>query len=203
MIETRLPYFKKKGYSMVRSLLAKSAAVLLLLSTALLGAPYQVDASHSDVSFKIRHLMISNVKGNFNEFSGTFDLEKGQLSSLNGTIKTASIDTGNAKRDDHLRNADFFDAKKYPSITFKLLEHKGDIVIGELTIKGVTKKVELEIEMGGEVDDPWGKHRAGFSLSGKINRKDFGLTWNKVLEAGGVAVGDKVKLSLELEGVRQ
>ena len=188
---------------MTHSLPVKLAAVLLLASTTLFGAAYNVDAAHSSVGFKVKHLMISHVKGSFNDFSGTFDLEKGHLSSLEGTIKAASVDTGNAKRDDHLRDPDFFDTEKHPAITFKLLEHKGDELIGELTIKGITKKVKLEIEMGGEIDDPWGKHRAGFSIEGKINRKDFGLTYNKLLEAGGVAVGDKVKLSLEIEGIRQ
>lgn len=190
--------FMIKGDEM--SKLAVILAGVLLSGSALIAAPYTVDVSHSNVGFKVKHMMISTVSGNFSGFSGSYDLEKGVLKSLNGTVKTATINTGIAKRDDHLRNADFFDAPKYPDITFSMLTHKGKKVTGNLSMHGITKKVTLDMEMGGVVTDPWGNQRSGFVLSGTINRKDFGLNWNKAMEAGGVVVGDEVKLIVEIEG---
>lgn len=176
---------------------------LWLGSVSLIAAPYSVDVSHSTVGFKVKHMMVSTVNGNFSGFSGVYDLEKGVLKSLSGTVKTATINTGIAKRDDHLRSADFFDTVKYPEITFAMLSHKGKKVIGNLSLHGVTKKVTMELDMGGEVTDPNGNKRSGFVLSGKINRKDFGLNWSKALEAGGVVVGDEVKLIIEIEGIEE
>lgn len=176
-------------------------AALLLNSSALFAAPYTLDVSHSQVGFKVKHMMVSTVSGNFSGFSGSYDLEKGVLKSLSGTIKATSINTGIVKRDDHLRSADFFDVAKYPEITFNLLSHKGKKVTGNLTMHGVTKKVTLDMDMGGVVTDPMGNQRSGFVLTGTINRKDFGLTWHKGMEAGGVVVGDEVKLVIEIEGI--
>lgn len=188
---------------MKKSFIAVLAAIALMGSTSLNAAVYKVDVSHSTVGFKIKHMMISTVSGKFNEFSGTYDLDKGQFKALKGTIKTASIDTEIAKRDDHLRSADFFDAAKYPEITFAMTSATKDKMTGDLTIHGVTKKVTLNIEMGGTVEDPWGNMRSGFVLTGKVNRKDFGLNWNKAIEAGGVVVGDEVKLVIEIEGIEE
>ncbi len=174
-----------------------------LLSGFLYGAPFEVDVAHSSVGFKIKHLMISNVKGNFSTFSGNYDLENGMLKSLDGTIETNSINTGIDKRDNHLRSADFFDVAKYPQMTFKMTSFDGDKVTGDLTIHGVTKSVTLEAEISGTVKDPWGSMRSSISLEGTIKRSDFGLTWNQALEAGGVVVGDEVKMSIELEGIEK
>lgn len=181
-----------------RSVLILGAAVLTLSA-----GTYRVDPSHSEIGFKVKHLMISNVKGKFDTFEGTFGLTEGKLSGLDGVVETASINTENDKRDNHLRSPDFFDAAKYPKMTMRLLSVKGEKAEVELTIRDVTKKVTLEVEMGGEVDDPWGNHRAGLELSGRINRQDFGLRWNKALETGGVVVGDEVKMTIALEGIEQ
>ncbi len=177
------------------------AAALLLAGSALMGATYEVDVSHSSVAFKVRHMMVSNVKGHFKDFSGTYELTDGVLKSLNGTVDVKSVDTGIEKRDAHLRGADFFNVEKNPEMTFVMTGLKGSKVTGNLTLNGITKAVTFEAEISGEVVDPWGNKRSGMSLEGTINRKDFGLTWNKILEAGGVAVGEDVKISLELEGI--
>jgi len=180
---------------------------LLLASTVLVSSlfagTYNIDKSHSSVAFKVKHMMISNVKGTFDQFKGSFEYDEkaNMLKSLDGVIEVASINTANEKRDKHLRADDIFDAKKYPKITFKLDKVDGDMAYGELTMKGVTKKVKLDYEAGGSIVNPWGKKVAGFSLSGKINRSDYGITWNKVLEAGGVAVSDSIKLEIDIEGV--
>lgn len=180
-----------------------STVAATLLSGFLYAAPFDVDVSHSSVGFKIKHLMISNVKGNFSTFTGTYDLDNGVLKSLEGTVDTATIDTGIEKRDNHLRSADFFDAAKYPQMTFKMTSSEADKVTGDLTIHGVTKSVTLDAEISGTVKDPWGNMRSSISLEGEIKRSDFGLTWNQALEAGGVVVGDEVKLSIELEGIEK
>lgn len=181
--------------------LLSAAAALLLTSGLLMGATYDVDPSHSSVGFKVKHLMISNVKGHFNTFSGSYDMENGKLTALTGTVEAASIDTGIEKRDNHLRSADFFDAAKYPQITFKMTKFEGDTVTGELTMHGVTLPVTLQSEVSGPIKDPWGMTRSSVSLSGKVNRMDYGLKYNQVLEAGGVAVGNEITLSVELEGI--
>jgi polyisoprenoid-binding protein YceI len=188
---------------MQRSIFLKAATVFLFVGSLLFGGSYSLDPSHSSVGFKVKHMMISNVNGNFSEFDGSFELEKGKLKALEGVVQAASISTDNAKRDNHLRSADFFDVIKYPAIKFKMVRLDGDDIIGNLSIKGVTKEVKLAVDMGGETDDPWGNHRAGFSLEGKINRQDFGLSWNKLLETGGVVVGDEIKLMIEIEGIEK
>lgn len=186
------------------TILTKSLMVLAL-SSSLFAGSYSVDVAHSSVGFKVKHLMISNVKGNFKDFSGEFEYDEksGKLVSLKGIVKAASIDTDIQKRDDHLRSADFFDVVKYPEIKFVLTRVSGEKAYGELSIHGVTKNIILEVEMGGSIQDPWGNTRVGLELEGKINREDYGLTWNKVLESGGVVVGKKVKLYIEIEGILQ
>lgn len=188
---------------MKKNILAAVIAGLLLGSTALSAALYKVDPSHSNVGFKVKHMMISTVTGKFGNFSGSYELEKGQFKSLKGDIKSASIDTGIVKRDDHLRSPDFFDAPKFGDIAFVMSSATKDKMTGNLTIRGITKKVTLDIDMGGTVTDPWGNQRSGFVLTGQINRKDFGLNWNKAIEAGGVVVGDEVKLVVEIEGIEE
>jgi len=178
-------------------------AGLLIASAGASAAVYKVDVSHSSVGFKVKHMMISTVTGKFNNFNGTYDLEKGQFKSLSGQIKADSVDTGIAKRDDHLRSADFFDAAKFQDITFVMTSATKDKMTGDLTIHGIKKKVTLDIDMGGVVEDPWGNMRSGFVLTGSIKRKDFGLNWNKAIEAGGVVVGDEVKLVVEVEGIEE
>ena len=188
---------------MKQSFIAMVLSGLLMSVSVASAAVYKVDPSHSNVGFKVKHMMISTVSGKFNNFSGMYDLDKGQFKSLSGMIKADSIDTGIVKRDDHLRSADFFDVAKYSDITFSMTSATKNKMTGNLTIQGITKKVVLDIDMGGVVEDPWGNQRSGFVLSGKINRKDFGLMWNKAIEAGGVVVGDEVKMIVEVEGIEE
>ena len=181
----------------------KLGLVSLVASSALFAGSYTVDTSHSNVGFSVKHMMITNVSGKFNDVSGTFEYDEktNTLKALEGEIIVASIDTANEERDTHLKQEDIFNAPKFPKITFKLTKVDGDKAFGDLTMKGITKNIELDLENGGTVTDPWGKQRAGFELEGEISRKDFDITWNKVLEAGGVAVGDTVKLKIAMEGV--
>lgn len=175
----------------------------IVASSALFAGTYNVDASHSNVGFKIKHLMISNVSGKFNNFNGSFEYDEKakSLKSLVGDVEVSSINTEDAKRDAHLKSADFFDAEKNPKLTFKLDKIAGNEAYGKLTMKGITKDVKLDFENNGSAIDPWGNKRVALELSGKINRKDFGLNWNKTLEAGGVLVDEIVKLNIELEGI--
>ena len=183
----------------------------LALPALALGATWQIDPEHSQVGFKVRHLMISNVKGEFAKYQGTVEIDDQDItrSRVNVTIDTASIDTGVVKRDEHLRSPDFLDAAKYPAITFKSkkVEKAGDgrlKMTGDLTIKGVTKEAVLDVEgPTPAIKDMQGNTRVGGSATTKINRKDFGLTWQKVLEAGGVAVGDEVEITIDLEIFRK
>lgn len=188
---------------MKKGVLGTVLASLIFGSTFLSAAVYKVDVSHSNVGFKVKHMMISTVTGKFGAFNGTYELDKGQFKSLKGDIKAASIDTGIVKRDDHLRSADFFDVAKYGDITFVMTGATKEKMTGNLTIRGITKKVTLDIDMGGVVEDPWGNMRSGFILTGQINRKDYGLNWNKAIEAGGVVVGDEVKIIVEVEGIEE
>ena len=175
----------------------------IFISSTLFAGSYKVDQSHSSVNFKVKHLMISNVKGNFKNFEGTFEYdEKNQkLKSANGIVHATSVNTQNEKRDKHLRADDMLGSKKYPQIKFKLTQIKKDEAYGDLTIKEITKNVKFDLENNGALKDPWGNQRASFTLDGKINRKDFGLTYNKLLESGGLVVGDIVKINIEIEGV--
>lgn len=165
---------------------------------------YTLDSDHTRVSFVIDHFVISEVHGRFNEVKGTYDLNNDiSKSKIDVTIPVASIDTGVKKRDDHLRSDDFFDAKKYPNITFKSKKFTGTLddfkVVGDLTIKGVTKEVTLNGQYKGMVKDPYGNERVGIKATGKINRKDFGMKYNDVIEAGP-AVGDEVGIQIMTEG---
>lgn len=166
---------------------------------------WTIDPSHSEVGFSVRHLMVSKVKGVFEKFSGQITIaEDALLSSVTAEIDMSSINTRDANRDNHLRSADFFETATHPAMTFAstAVRAKGDgyVVTGELTIKGITRSVDLELEFNGAVDSPMGT-RAGFSASTEINRKDFGVTIDMPLDGGGAVIGDKVKIDLEVEAV--
>lgn len=167
-----------------------------------------LDPTHSELTFKVKHMMITNVKGAFNNFSIDIEGEDIFNSKVQVKVDASSIDTNNADRDGHLKSADFFDVENFPQITFEStsMEEKDDEeyeLKGILTIKGVSKEVKLELEFGGINKDPWGNEKAGFSMSGKIHRKDWGLNWNAALETGGVLVSDEVKISGEFQFVKQ
>lgn len=190
--------------------IAASLVMTGLAGYAQSSAPvYSVDPSHSCVGFKVRHL-ISRVSGSFAEFSGTVvgDPAKPEGASVSFAIKAASIDTQNADRDKHLRSADFFDVEKFPEITFKStkITPRGKDqydVAGEFTLHGVTKAIVLPVTLTGIAKDPWGSERAGFSLQFTLNRKEYGITYNKVLDQGGMMLGDDVEVSIDLEAVRK
>lgn len=175
------------------------------LTTAVLATEYAIDPAHSSVEFKVKHMMISNVTGSFKQFDAVIDFDEKTktLKKLEGTVIVDSIDTGIEKRDTHLRSDDFFAAEKHPKMSFVMTKAEADSITGKLTIRGVTKTVTLDLDFGGVATDPWGNERMGFELSGKLNRKDFGLTWNKALETGGVLVGDDIKLTIAVEAVKK
>ena len=169
-----------------------------------------VDPAHSEISFKVKHMMISNVKGTFNEFSATvFTGGNGFITSdVEVQINAASVDTGVTDRDTQLRSADFFDVENHRQITFtgksfQKVDDENYKLTGDLTIKGITNPVTLDVEFGGLMKDPWGNEKAVFSVNGKISRKDWGQNWNAVLEAGGVLVSDEVRISGEVQLVKQ
>lgn len=165
---------------------------------------WNLDPTHSEITFKVKHMMISNVKGEFRNFSAEIEAEDDTFKNakVNATIQTDSIDTNNADRDAHLKGEDFFNAAKNPTITFSS-DSLNDDITGNLTINGITKPVKLDVDFGGINVDPWGNTKAGFSFEGKIKRSDFGLTWNAALETGGVMVSDEVKIAGELQFVKQ
>lgn len=177
--------------------------------TTLAATTWQVDPVHSHVEFAVRHLMISSVKGRFAEVSGTLtgDEADPEHASIELTIGAASVDTREPQRDTHLRSADFFETGTYPAIRFRsrrvATTGRGTFrVDGDLTIRDVTRAITVDVEPGGRATDPWGGERTGYSATATINRKDFGLNWNQLLDAGGVLVGDEVKISVELQLVR-
>lgn len=186
----------------------------LILSLAFAGSAmattYEIDPSHSTVGFKVKHLAISSVFGKFANFKGdfTFDPKAPDKAKAAAVINVGSINTEEKKRDDHLRSNDFFDAAKFPEMKFTTKEIKevnGESfkVLGELTIRDVTKPVVLDVTYQGSATDPWGKERAAFTATTKINRRDFGLTWSKVLETGALVVGDEVTIQIEVEGIKK
>lgn len=177
---------------------------LMLSVGSLFAGTYNVDIDHSNVAFKAKHMMISNVTGQFKKFSGTFEYDEKtkMLKALSGVVDVNSIDTDNAKRDGHLKSADFFDAVNYPEMRLTLIKVDGDSAYVKLSIHGITKEVKMELETSGMViKDPWGNSRTGLSLSTSINRMDYNLKWNDLMETGGMIVGEKIKISIELEGI--
>lgn len=185
--------------------------ITFAVPTFALASIWNIDPEHSNVGFKVKHLMVTNVNGNFNKFSGVVEIDDKDItkSKIEVSIDTNSINTNVAKRDEHLRSADFFDVANYPKMTFvskKVAKAGKDKlkVTGDLTLRGVTKEVVLDVE-GPTVEskDPWGNNRKGATATTKINRKDFGLTWNAALETGGVVVGDEVLIVLEIEMIKK
>ena len=191
----------------------KTKMILLMIGLFAFGArsaqEYTIDAAHSEVGFSVKHMVVSTVRGNFTEFSGKIFYDENEIgnSSVEGVIKTASINTGNSKRDDHLRNSDFLDAANHPEILFKTtkVEKKGDgfVAYGEMTMRGVTKEIALDFEITGKVTDPWGNERVGLEARGVINRQDFGISWNNSLDNGGVVVSNEVKLLIQAELIKK
>jgi len=171
---------------------------------------WQLDPTHSSAEFAVRHMMVATVKGAFKSLSGSVDLDetKWENSRIEAEIDASTVDTGVADRDNHLRSADFFDVAQHPKITFRstAVEAEGQDsgkVHGEITIHGVTRPVTLDVSYLGEIEDPWGNRRRGYSAETTLNRKEFGMTWNMVLDAGGVLVGEKIKVSLNIETVEK
>ena len=171
---------------------------------------WQIDSAHSHIQFSVRHMMISTVRGEFHDFNGTidFDEENPENTSVYVEIDASSIDTRTEDRDDHLRSEDFLYVEEYPTITFEgteveLLDEKHARLIGDLTIRGETRQVILEVEHQGMAKSPWGQFVAGFRAKTSFSRKDWGLRWNQALETGGVLVGDKVKVDIEVELIKE
>jgi len=170
-----------------------------------------IDPVHSEIAFKVKHLMITNVKGVFKEFDASIYTtgEDFMTSEIDFWMNPASVDTGAADRDAHLKSADFFDVENHKQIsftgnTYENVDEDGSYTLyGDLTIKGITKQIKLDVEFGGVMKDPWGNEKAGFTINGKINRKDWGLNWNATLEAGGVLVSEDVRISCEVQLVKQ
>jgi len=194
---------------MKRTLLL-AALVLLTLSVAAQAATYAIDKTHSAVTFKVKHMMVSNIRGAFTDFEGSFsfDPDAPEQASVKVEIQVASVNTNNEGRDEHLLGDEFFDVANHPLMRFestKLVRTDDDefSLHGNLTLHGVTKPVELEVEYIGTVVDPWGNTRSGFEAEGEINRKDFGIEFSDTLDGGGLVVGDKVKIELEIEGILQ
>jgi len=167
---------------------------------------WAIDTSHSAVDFSVKHMMISRVKGAFNEFTAEVEADVTDLTTakINFTIDVNSVDTRSTDRDNHLRSGDFFDVEKYPSITFTSTDIKkvGDDeyeLTGDVTIKDVTKQETFKVEYEGSGQDPWGNEKVGFTANGKLNRKEYGLTWNQALETGGVLVGEDIKINLQIQ----
>ena len=184
-------------------------AALMIFAVGVQAETWTVDATHSSMSFSVSHMVVSKTKGGFNDFEGTINFDGKNLAagSVELSAKIASIDTDDEKRDGHLKGADFFDAEKYPTMSFKSTsvvvgEGSEFKLVGDLTMKGVTKEVTFDCELNGVVDDPWGNTRAGFSAGTTIDRQDFGISFSKTMDAGGLMVGNDVSISLELEVVQ-
>jgi polyisoprenoid-binding protein YceI len=194
----------------MRSMRWAAVGLAVLAAGAARGADvYEVDKAHTALSFAVKHMMVSTVKGSFKDFSGTIEFDPAKPLELKASAKiaVASIDTANADRDKHLRSPDFFNAEAHPEITFAVagLEKSGDqtFMAGELTMKGVTKKVSVPVTVNGPVNDPYGNTRIGIEGSFTVNRKDYGINFHKVLDNGGLVVGDDVKIEISVEGVKK
>jgi polyisoprenoid-binding protein YceI len=169
---------------------------------------WDIDVAHSEIGFSVRHLMVSKVRGRFGDFSGTFVTAENPLeSSVEATVVLSSIDTGNADRDEHLRSADFFDVANHTTLEYRSTgirydDEEGFVVDGDLTLRGVTKHVPLNLEIHGfQQTTPFGDSRTGFTATGEIDRRDFGVSFNSTLEGGGVALGNKIQITLEIEAI--
>ena len=179
------------------------------MTTQTATSTWQIDGAHSIAEFAVKHMMVATVKGRFRTLGGTIQIDEAQpeRSSVTAEIETATVDTGQEQRDAHLRSDDFFNAERFPAITFRStrVQRKSDDewkVEGDLTIRDVTRPVTLDVEFDGQITDAYGKQRAAFSATTRVNRKDFGLNWNGVIEAGGVVVQDNVKIALHISAVK-
>ena len=182
----------------------------VFLAVTAQAADFKIDPDHSTVGFRIKHLAISTVPGRFTGFGGSFSFDPSNVEASKAEVKIGvkSINTEQAKRDNHLRSPDFFDIEKYPEMNFKTTKIEADskdtfTAVGDLTIHGVTKPVSLAVKFGGSAKDPMGHDRVAFSATTRINRKDFGLTWNRALETGGLLVGEDVDIAIEIEAIKQ
>jgi len=188
------------------AIIGLTTAAFLALSHALAADNYKIDPAHSSVGFSVRHMGVSNVKGHFDEFVGSLVLNDGSIQAATATIQVKSVNTGIEKRDNHLRTTDFFESAKYPEITFKSkkVEKSGDqsIVIGDFTMRGVTKELRLPVTLSGPVKDPQGNTRIGLEAKATVNRKDYGMKFNAVMETGGLMVGDEVTIEINAEAVK-
>jgi polyisoprenoid-binding protein YceI len=184
------------------------AASVVVAGAGVAADTYTIDPSHSSIGFTVRHMVVTKVKGQFNEFAGTivYDDKDVTKSSVEVTIKTASIDTNTPRRDDDLRSPNFFDAAKYPEITFKSRRieksEDGHVAIGDLTMHGVTREIEIPFTIAGFVTDPMGNARIGLSAGTSLNRQDYGITWSKKLDSGGLVAGDEVEVDIEVEAIK-
>jgi polyisoprenoid-binding protein YceI len=192
-----------------RTIAVAAAAVLMGTSARALDT-YKVDPAHSTIGFSIDHLVINTVRGRFRQFDGSLAVDPDNANALKqatATIQATSIDTDISKRDDHLRSADFFDVAKFPTITFETTGMKKDgnqqVLVGKFTMHGVTKEVSLPVTVKGPIKDPWGNLRLGLEVNTKLDRKEYGLAWNKVIEAGGLMVGEEVTIQINAEFVKQ
>lgn len=171
-------------------------------------ARWNLDPEHSTIEFRVTHMVVSKTTGSFMDYTGFVDMnaDDGTVTAIESTIKAGSVNTNHVKRDAHLRNADFLDVEHYPTITYKMKSYKktteGFTAVGDLTLHGVTKNVTLSGRYNGATRDPWGNDRAGFSAEGKLNRKDFGMVWNKTLDSGGLVVSDEVQIRLDIECIK-
>ena len=189
-----------------KTLSGLTAATFLLLSHANAADNYKIDPAHTSVGFSVRHMGVSNVKGHFDEFAGSVVLDNGSIKEATATIQVKSVNTGIEKRDNHLRTADFFEATKYPEITFKSrrVEKSGDqtILIGDFTMRGVTKELRLPVTVNGPIKDPQGNSRIGLEAKTTVNRKDYGMKFNAVMETGSLMVGEEVTIEINAEAVK-
>ncbi len=198
---------KKRGQRWLVLLLLGVMAWLPLVSHAE-PARWNVDPEHSTIEFRVTHMVVSKTTGRFTDYTGFIDMdaEAGTVTTIEATVKAGSINTNHEKRDAHIRNADFLDVEHYPTMTFKMKSYKKTAesftAVGDLTLRGVTKEVTLVGRYNGATKDPWGNTRAGFSAEGKLNRKDFGMIWNKTLDSGGLVVGDEVQIRLDIECIK-
>jgi polyisoprenoid-binding protein YceI len=191
---------------------AAPVALALLIACSSVGqaepARWNVDPEHSTIEFRVAHMLVSKTTGHFTDYQGFIDMdaEAGTVKAIEAMIKTASVTTNHGKRDAHLRNADFFDVEKYPTMSYRMKHYEktadGYQAVGELTLRGVTKDVTLTGNFNGVAKDPWGNLRAGFNAEGKLNRKDFGIVWSKTLDGGGLVVGDEVLIKLDIECIK-
>lgn len=184
----------------------KLTALLLIFSSCAFAAKFDLDPAHTNIRFSAPHLMISKVKGRFDKFSGSFDFDEKtmKLDNINVTVKTESVNTNEKDRDKHLRSPEFFDVAKYPDMTFvgtKVIydKDKPNKVEGDLTIRGITKKTTFDLDYHGAVTDAWGNRIVSFEAEAKVNRKDFGMVWNKAIDKGGWTVGDEIKIEIDGE----